>query len=143
MTQQVYTFGYSGHTSAQLKQLAEELDAIVFDIRFSPRSRDPQWSGKRLRAALGHRYQHIRELGNENYKSGPIQLVDFVQLVDFEAGRTLIEDSNKPVILMCVCHNYHDCHRSVVASKLAAFGIATKEARPATPRLYKQYQFPF
>lgn len=137
MTQQVYTFGYSGHTSAQLKQLAEELDAIVFDIRFSPRSRDPQWSGKRLRAALGHRYQHIRELGNENYKSGPIQLVDF------EAGRKLIEDSSNPIILMCVCQNYRDCHRAVVASKLSQLGIATKEARPATPRLYKQYQFPF
>ena len=39
---QLYTFGYGGRLSDQLLALAEWLDGVVVDIRFSPRSRIPE-----------------------------------------------------------------------------------------------------
>jgi uncharacterized protein (DUF488 family) len=121
MTQQVYTIGYGGRTPAEIEQLAQDLDATVFDIRFSPRSRDPRWSRKQLGELLDSRYRHVRELGNVNYKGGPIELVDF------DAGRELIEQSDRPVILMCVCRDPRICHRTVVAHRLREAGLSVTE----------------
>jgi uncharacterized protein (DUF488 family) len=78
---QLYKFGYSGRLPDQLQSLAERLDGVVVDIRFSPRSRIPDWSGGRLRKLLGKRYRHLPALGNRDYKGGPIEFVDL------QAGR--------------------------------------------------------
>lgn len=121
MTQRVYTIGYGGRKPSEIKQIAEALDAIVFDIRFSPRSRNPQWAGKNVKALLGDRYHHVREFGNRNYKGGAIELVDF------DAGRGLIEDSSRPVILMCVCKDPACCHRTTIAEQLRAEGFEVEE----------------
>ena len=64
---QLYTFGYSDRRPDQLRTLAERLDGVVVDIRFSPRSRIPAWTGGRLRKLLGERYRHLLALGNQNY----------------------------------------------------------------------------
>ena len=100
------------------KALAECLDAIVFDVRFSPFSRNPEWSGKRLSALLGRRYRHVKALGNANYKNG-----GDIELVDFAGGLAMIDASPKPVMLMCVCSKWHSCHRTVIAEKLRALGF--------------------
>lgn len=121
MATQVYGIGYSGRTPDEIKALAEALDATVFDVRFSPRSRVPHWSGKRLSALLGTRYQHVRAFGNANYKGGPIAIVDF------EAGLRLILESPKSVILMCVCKNPAICHRTTIGSKLSGAGFQFTE----------------
>lgn len=126
MTQQVHTLGYSNIKLPRLAELVDELDAIVFDVRFSPRSRNPTWSGGNLRAVLGDRYRHVKDLGNRNYRGGPIDLVDY------EAGRQQIEQSDKPVILMCVCSDYARCHRSTIAARLRAEGFQVTEL-PASP----------
>jgi uncharacterized protein (DUF488 family) len=68
MFQPLYTFGYSGKQPEELHTLAEQLDALVADIRFSPRSRVPHWNGGSLVRRLGHRYRHLPALGNRNYK---------------------------------------------------------------------------
>jgi uncharacterized protein (DUF488 family) len=39
---QLYTLGYNGRLLYQLQALAEHLDAVVVDLRFSPRSRIPK-----------------------------------------------------------------------------------------------------
>lgn len=39
--QPLYTFGYTGKSPDELRALAAQLDALVADIRFSPRSRVP------------------------------------------------------------------------------------------------------
>lgn len=128
MTQQIYTLGYSGRSPAEIKQLVDNLDAVLLDIRFSPRSRIPHWAGKNLRALLGEtRYQHLKALGNRNYKGGPIALVDY------EAGQAAITQAKRPVILMCVCHDYHTCHRAVVAERLRAAGFQVTELGPDDP----------
>ena len=121
MTQRVYTLGYSGRKPAEILQIAEGLDAVVFDVRFSPRSRVPHWSRKRLTELLGDRYLHIRALGNRNYRGGPIELEDF------PAGLELIQDSERPVILMCACKDPAICHRSTIADMLRGVGLEVAE----------------
>ena len=76
MLHKLYTFGYSGRTPHELQTLAEQLNAVVADIRFSSRSRIPDWAAARLRKHLGERYQHLPALGNRNYKGGPVEFVD-------------------------------------------------------------------
>jgi uncharacterized protein (DUF488 family) len=117
MTQTVYTIGYAGKSADDVKRIAEELYATVFDVRFSPRSRNPQFSGRRLAQLLGGRYVHVRAFGNRNYKDGPIEIVDY------EAGRALVEGHPRPVILMCVCRDPGRCHRTAVGRQLVEDGF--------------------
>ena len=117
---QLYTFGYSGRLPDQLRTLAEHLDAVVVDIRFSPRSRTPVWTGGRLRKHLGERYRHLPALGNRNYKGGPIEFVDLEAGV-VEVGELLRQ---QPVILLCVCVDVQRCHRLPAAEAIAArYGV--------------------
>ena len=107
----LYTFGYSGKQPEELLALAEQLNATVADIRFSPRSRVPQWSGGRLARLLGDRYRPLPALGNRNYKGGPIELVDP------ETGIAQVASllAHQPVILLCVCAEVEHCHRRLAA----------------------------
>lgn len=74
---QLYDLGYNEIRSVDLlAATAEILGAIVLDIRFSPRSRDPNWRMPALMNRLQESYTHVAALGNRNYKSGPIQIVD-------------------------------------------------------------------
>jgi uncharacterized protein (DUF488 family) len=126
MTQKIYTLGYSGRTPAALKAIIDNLDAMLFDIRFSPRSRDPRWARKNIEALLGpDRYRHVKALGNVNYKGGPIEFVDFA------AGLELIKQSPRPVVLLCVCKDPAICHRTVAATRLRELGFTVTEVGQA------------
>lgn len=113
----LYTVGYQGLKVDELKATAEKLGAMLADVRYSPRSRDPNWSGKRLAEALGDRYCHLQSLGNRNYKGsgGEIELEDIDQ--GTLAVKLLLE--KQPVILMCACWNLQECHRKVVSEIIA------------------------
>lgn len=115
MTNTVFTAGYTGHTPQQLKQVAEEIDAIVFDIRFSPFSRNPAWIGANLAATLGNRYLHCKTLGNRNYRG---DYGNGIMIHIYEKGLRAVQLAQKPVILLCACPHFEDCHRKVVAYKL-------------------------
>lgn len=120
MMQPLYTFGYSGRLPDQLQALVEQLDAVVVDIRFSPRSRIPDWNGGRLQKLLGKRYRHLRALGNRNYKGGPVEFVDLAAGV-VEVGELLRQ---QPVVLLCVCADVQRCHRLLAAEAIAArYGV--------------------
>jgi len=121
MTQIVYTMGYAGKSLAEIRRLAEELDATLCDVRFSPRSRNPQFSGQRLAEALGERYVHLAAFGNRNYKGGPVDIVDYA------AGKALLAAHPRPVILLCVCREAVRCHRTAIARQLAQEGFAVQE----------------
>lgn len=121
MTQQAYGIGYSGRSLTDIHRLALQLDADVFDVRFSPRSRNWQFSGRNLQDKLGDRYRHVQAFGNRNYKGGPIEIADF------EAGLQQVLDSHRPVILMCVCGDPNRCHRTTVGRMLRERGIAYTE----------------
>jgi hypothetical protein len=120
----VFTAGYSGHTPAQLKKAAEELNARVLDIRFSRRSRQLGWNEAELQRVLNWRYVPVPTLGNVNYSTGaPIQLhapklgCDIV--CDLLRGHSLI--------LICGCRDFDECHRANVAALLQERGVASQE----------------
>ena len=121
MTLKVYTIGYSGRKPGQILDLAEELDAIVFDIRFSPRSRIPHWNGSSLSQLLGKRYCHVKAFGNRNYRGGSIAIVSY------NVGKSKIAASEKAVILMCVCKDAQRCHRTLIAEWLKRDGFEVEE----------------
>ena len=115
----LYTLGYSRLHPADILRTAERLDALIADIRISPRSRLPVWNQKPLQAAWGERYLHIPELGNRNYKG---EYGDGVVLDSPEQGanRVLSLLEQRPVILLCACFDWHTCHRREAADFIAA-----------------------
>lgn len=120
MMHPLYTFGYSGRLPHELLALAEYLDAVVVDIRFSPRSRIPDWTAGRLTKLLGERYRHLPALGNRNYKGGPIEFVDLAEGVVM-VGELL---RKRPVILLCACAEVQRCHRLPAAEAIVArYGV--------------------
>jgi uncharacterized protein (DUF488 family) len=116
MTCLIYTFGYAGRRAEDLERIVYEHHAMLVDIRFSPRSRAPEWSGAALCRRFGQDYLHLRALGNRNYRGeGPVELVDPAAAV--EILRPILE--RQPVILLCVCRDHRTCHRSDAARELA------------------------
>lgn len=110
----LYDAGYNEIRDPKLLEAAaEKLDAIIFDARFSPFSKNPAWSGHNLEKAIGDRYSHVKSLGNKNYKGGPI---DFV---DLDAGLKALAFvlEHKSVILLCACPNRLTCHRKSIADE--------------------------
>lgn len=116
----VFTAGYSGITPDELAKAALALRAAVVDIRYSPRSRRPEWAKENLAQALRKRgvwYIHERRLGNVNFNSGgPIRLLDLDGAV--ERLRPILAE--RSVILLCVCADVVKCHRTPAAQGLAA-----------------------
>ncbi len=116
----IYTAGYAHTEPAELARLALALDAVVVDIRYSPRSRRPQWAGENLEWSLkkrGVRYEHEPGLGNVNFKMrGQIQLAD----AEGAISRLLPILEWESVILLCVCADVDKCHRRPAAEALAA-----------------------
>jgi hypothetical protein len=112
---QLYTLGYSGWKMDELLHQMDELTALLVDIRYSPFSRHAIWAKSSLERALGDRYVHVRALGNEHYKGGP------VKLMDYDAGKLLVQSylsTGRNTILMCVCEDVATCHRLHVAGLL-------------------------
>ena len=134
-----YTMGYTGYSVAQIKKLAEELDAVVFDIRFRPYGRNFAFNKSRFIESLQERYEYIGELGNINYK---LEMKD-TRFVDLEAGIAKIVASEKPVIIMCTCKDYYNCHRSLVARRLREMGHEVQEVspRPLIPPQLNLFRF--
>jgi hypothetical protein len=93
-----------------------------------PRSRVPGWNRIQLERLLGARYQHLKALGNRNYKSGEIALVDLAGgLQQVEA----LLDAFDGVVLMCACRDGQRCHRRRVADEASRqLGVPTTELYP-------------
>jgi len=111
----IYTMGYSGWAPAQLRAQVAELGASLWDIRYSPRSRRPEWQGPSLRALLGAPYVYVPALGNRNYKNGgPIELVNPAAMI----GAAALVLGRRPLVLLCGCKDWRSCHRLVAAQYL-------------------------
>lgn len=111
----IYTYGYQGSTAEQLQAYQEEHNALVVDIRYAPRSRDPRWNKLALLKVFGFSYRWMQALGNINYRGGPIQLAQPEHAL--EEMRIILR--NRSVILVCACWNVDTCHRKVAAEYLA------------------------
>lgn len=116
----VFTAGYSGITPDELAKAALVLRAVVVDIRYSPRSRRPEWAKDNLARALHERgvsYLHERGLGNVNFNNcGPIRLLDLAGAV--ERLRPILAE--RSIILLCVCADVGKYHRTPAIRGLAA-----------------------
>lgn len=112
----LYTWGYTGTHPTDLLAYVEALHALLIDVRFVPWSRVPYWRKAALMELVGaERYLHLRALGNENYKGGPIKLHAPAAVV--EPVRAVLRE--RPAILLCACADPAICHRSVAATYLA------------------------
>ena len=124
----IFTLGYTGTKPEQIKALAARLHAVVVDVRFSPRSRVPQWAEANLKALLGKQYMHVKDLGNVNYRGdGPMKLLDPGKAA-ITLGPILKQQS---VILLCACKDVETCHRKKAAEYLAeAFSLPVVHLGP-------------
>jgi hypothetical protein len=106
----LYDLGYIGCNLPDLKAAVTTTGATLLDIRFSPYSRNPTWSGNNLVKVFGEQYVHCRSLGNENYKMAGMENVKFV---DLDKGIIMICGllQKGPVIVMCACKDVNHCHR--------------------------------
>lgn len=117
MPNKVYTWGYTGSKPADILAYVDALGALLVDIRFSPQSRVPHWSGRALEELVGPaRYTHLKALGNENYRTG-----GEIGLHDPEAAAVHLAAvvERRPVILLCACEDWRLCHRAVAAAYLS------------------------
>lgn len=110
---------------ALLKHVRSSGGCLV-DIRFSPASRNPAWSGARLRAALGSNYVHLKAFGNENYKAPEkgVKLVDAAKGLEATHG---LAKSFPHIFIMCACKDPQRCHRKDVGALLAGAGYSVSE----------------
>ncbi|MCY4662688.1 MAG: DUF488 domain-containing protein [Acidobacteria bacterium] len=119
----LYTVGYGGlpEPEEMTALLREHGVEVLVDIRVRPFGRKVLFNKKKLEATYGPvksaglDYLHIVELGNEGKGTGVIRLKDAAK------GLALLSDEvkNRVVAIMCVCREPAQCHRSVVARKMA------------------------
>lgn len=132
----LFTIGYEGKTQAEM---LGELEAagveLVLDVRAVAASRRPGFSKTALAAGLKERgidYLHLRPLGTpaagrEAARAGRIgemRAIYAEQLETVEAGlaleQALAEASRRRAALLCYEREAPDCHRSVLAERMAA-----------------------
>jgi uncharacterized protein (DUF488 family) len=129
---QLYDFGYIGSKLPDLKKAAEALNAIVVDIRFSARSRNPVWNSGNLRYVLDNRYYHERGLGNVNYRIPGMENVKFADLEKGLENIGKIMDKGFSVIVMCACKDRERCHRLLVVQEFEKrHGVKSTPIGPA------------
>lgn len=123
----MYTIGYARWTLGAVEALLESYGATLVDIRLRPFSRKPGFSGASLAARFKRRYVPLQDLGNDNYRGGP------VHLHHAENGLLQLEKlvARSPVILMCACADVTTCHRKVVAELFTAlYGTPVTHLEP-------------
>jgi len=116
--QPLYTWGYTTTKLDDIVAYRDMLGALVVDIRLSPRSRVPHWTGPALRKILGNAdYIHVPALGNINYKEHDLP----VKIADPVAGLTRLRPyaGQRALILLCGCEHASRCHRLPVSIYLA------------------------
>ncbi|MGH6735929.1 MAG: DUF488 family protein [Methyloceanibacter sp.] len=131
----IYTIGYEGASvAAFVGALKEAGISLVLDIRAVPASRKKGFSKSPLAAHLagaGVGYRHLRALGTpkrgrEAARSGDLATFEAVfrayldepeALLDFCEACTLAQ--SEPVCLLCLERDPHQCHRLIVAERMA------------------------
>ena len=131
----LFTIGYEGKTQDEmLDQLEAAGVAIVLDVRAVASSRRPGFSKTALAAGLSERgidYLHLRPLGTpadgrqaaRAGKIGEMRDIYARQLDTPEAtlalAQAVSEASDRPAALLCYEREAADCHRSMLAGRMA------------------------
>ncbi len=134
----LFTIGYSGHTPGSFADsLLRAKVAQLIDVRSVPRSRKPGFSGKGLRAfveARGIAYVHLPRLGAPpallERKKGGAAFADIAgpysrHLAGQRAalGEVAGLAQQLPSALMCLEEDPRECHRGILAKRLAREGF--------------------
>lgn len=131
-TAPVYTLGYARWTIEEVEQKIEMLDATLVDIRYAPYTSKPGFSREALSSRFGFRYEYVHAFGNENYRGGP------VKLVDPEQGLTHTRALDAPLVFLCGCQHPETCHRSTVATLIVEHeGGSVYHLRPPAEKAQK------
>jgi hypothetical protein len=109
----IFSIGYQRLTVAELARLAEQLDAVVWDVRGVPVSRKRGFGRRQLEAALGSRYEwHGATLGNKGAHAVTLE------------GLAELAAEARHVILLCQEEAPGECHRHhQIALPLVAQGV--------------------
>lgn len=104
----LYTLGYAGIKPPFVLKACTKLDAQLWDVRSSPRSRVPGFNKGSLVTLLGPRYSWHPELGGRerDWTEGLVRL------------RRALETKN--IILMCMEKDPERCHRKSLAQHSGA-----------------------
>lgn len=135
---QLATIGYEGASLADFiaTLLAAEVERVV-DVREVAQSRRPGFSKNALRTALaevGLDYHHVRQLGDPKHgreaaRAGNFDLFKaiFTAHMDLPASRVALNQAvalatEKKSVLVCFERDPKQCHRTIVAERMAALG---------------------
>jgi uncharacterized protein (DUF488 family) len=139
MTKQVFTIGYEG---AELDRFLAALQdagvATLADVRAVALSRKRGFSKSSLRDALAGRdigYEHFRALGTpkegrQAARAGDGELMRRIycqEVLDTQPAQDAFEElaalaQAKPICLLCFERDPANCHRRILAQRLAARG---------------------
>ncbi|HZU03989.1 MAG TPA: hypothetical protein VFA10_30280 [Ktedonobacteraceae bacterium] len=113
----VYPCGYSRDAALITHLMQSDPKMLLIDTRYTPYSRIAIWNERSLRATYGPRYRWAgRSLGNQNHATGgPISLVDAATGI---AGLVHYLQEGSPLVLLCGCRDYNQCHLSVIVPLL-------------------------
>lgn len=113
----IYPLGYSSAGSlAYVDHLMQQENMLLIDTRYKPYSWKADWQENALRKRYGERYRTAGKfLGNLNYQGGPIKIADPERGI---AGLIRYLREGHDLILLCQCHEYSACHRSVIVNLL-------------------------
>jgi uncharacterized protein (DUF488 family) len=140
---QLFTTGYAGRSPELfLETLRGNSIDVVVDIRQNPVSRKKGFSRNGLSDYLrrnGIEYRHVRELGvpshlRNSLRNGDFALADyFSEFREYLQGQAAALDQlyasakKERCCLLCVEERSEECHRSIVASEVAARNGRTVE----------------
>jgi uncharacterized protein (DUF488 family) len=134
----LFTIGYQGlEPDALVAALTEAGVSTLADVRVKPHSRKPGFSGRSLNERLegaGIGYVGLKGLGYAGDMAGmrrayAAHLESAAALPDYAALKSLALDED--VCLLCFEADPNDCHRLVLAEKLAAdTGLPVRHLRP-------------
>jgi uncharacterized protein (DUF488 family) len=129
----IFSFGYQGAQVAQLAALAEQLRAVVIDVRGNPSSRKPGWARSALERVLGDRYQWRGDyLGNRPGRpTTPAGLDGLASFYGGGLGRLAAfagpAKGRENAILLCLEEAPGECHRHhLIARPLGARGVVVR-----------------
>lgn len=121
----------------------------VLDVRELPNSRRAGFSKNILAASLakaGIGYRHMKALGTpkagrDAAKKGDVAAMHAIfeaKLATPESQLALLEAADiakgEHVCLLCLEHEWRDCHRAIIANRLEAFGFKATHLAPEMDR---------
>jgi uncharacterized protein (DUF488 family) len=138
---ELFTIGYQGRTLDDvLDRLMTNGVQVLIDVRHTPWSHKPGFTKKNLSAELtthGIEYAHLRQFGSDpairrrlketgNRVEFAQAYSDYLLTIDPTIESTFEPYAGRSVCLLCLEANPDECHRSILANRIAFHGISSQ-----------------